>query len=158
MKTIILRILGMSVGLACDAALIHNFFYKDNWNKYCDNYITFFECFSWVGFFSILVMTIWLVIASANSEFLDQNRKKAEELSKRVGDIWGKVYYFANSLPMLFFVWVFVGDVSLGIVWGLIAIMQVWEWETAKKVREKLSKIDDSGARLADLLKTPSQN
>ena len=158
MKKILIRVVDNLFGLTCDAALIHNFFWKDGWNRYCDNYITFFKVLSWVALVCLLINLVCLTIAAVNDSFLETNRKMTEERIDRVGDLWTKIYYFANSLPMLLFVWVCVGDFHLGTVWGFLALFQIWQWEVAKRVRERLSKFDEPGDRLAELLNRPSLN
>lgn len=153
MKKILGNIVGYSIGLACDAALIHNFFYKDRWNKYCENYITLFKVFSWVIAVAMFISLISLFIAVANTEYLRKSERHMRDLVEANGRFFSRIWYFVNSIPMLIFVWVFVGNVGLGVVWGICALLQPILWEVSKKVKEKLPTIDDPGLRLADLLK-----
>lgn len=152
-KKVLLSILCYSINLACDAALIHNFFYKDNWNKYCENYITMYEILSWVLVACMLINILFLIVLNTSPEALKKGEKAARKVVESNGRLVGRIWYFVNSLPMLFFVWVFVGDVSLGIVWGICALLSPLSWNLSKSVKEKLSTINDPGIRLADQLK-----
>ena len=142
LKTIAGHVLCYSISLACDAALIHNFFYQDRWNVYCDRYIMAFECFSWVILFATLVSLVNHAIAASRPDFLKRYKDTVRKSSTGATSIWRKVYFFVNSLPMLLFVWVFVGDISLGIVWGLCALFGIWNWDMAKRAKEALEKLD----------------
>ena len=142
MKKILSRIAGTMIGLACDAALIHNFFYQDRWNRYCQNYISAFKVLSWIIFAAMIVVLISRIIAAARPDYLKSNIDMFRKSVDNANSLYSKIYFYANTLPMIFFVWVFVGDYHLGTVWGLCAILTVWGWEVSKKVQEAIAKLD----------------
>ena len=140
-KKIAINILMQGLGVACDLALIHNFFRQDQWNLYCQRYISMFTAFSWVAMVSAFLVVMNFEIAIRSDDY---RRKNAEGLKKSAKDLgprlWKTIWRWTETIPMLVFVGIFVGNFHLFTVWLLCTLGSVWTEHAAKRLHEKFEK------------------
>jgi len=124
MKDIVKHVLGIAIGLLCDWALIHNFFWQAPSNVYYQRYIHFYEFLSWVCFAGLIVIAIHLAAYKNSPHYRGKNAESGKKIAHDHGPrLWKTIYRYANTYPMLIFTGVFVGDISLTVVWTLSLIM-----------------------------------
>ena len=138
-KNILTPILSILMGLLCDWALIHNFLWQTSLNVYYQRYIHFYEFLSWVVVVGLTLIATHLALykrypqcrSAANLEF---TKELALDHKPR---LWKRIYRYFNTCPMILFAAIFVGDISLTIVWTIALIMIC----IAENVAEGVSKI-----------------
>jgi len=124
-KSIILAVLGVALGLFCDWALIHNFFWATPSSTYYQRYIWFYEALSWFNFAGLALAAIHLALYKnlpqhRGGKYDESTKKTIDTLKPR---LWKTIYRAVNTYPMILFAGIFVCDISLTVVWILCLIM-----------------------------------
>lgn len=142
LKRVASRSIALGIGVVCDAALIHNFFYQDRWNLYCQRYISVYTAISWLQVVTIGILSVYLEVGVRNEDFRKKNEKtlkdQAESSQPR---LWKTLWRFLEHVPMTVFVGIFVGNIHLFVLWTLITVFSI----TAEKSSAKLLEIFKKG-------------
>ena len=141
-KKIFRIFIGQLMGVACDAALIHNFIRKDQspmagWNLYCERYIKLFTFISWLMAISVGILAVHLGIGASKEDY---RKKHAEALKKSAESmkpkLWTTLWRWIECFPMILFAAIFAGNFHLAFVWTLWSVFAMSTESSAKKLNE----------------------
>lgn len=120
-KKILTRIAGALIGLACDAAIIHNFVRPEGrWSVYCERYIGIYMAISIVILVLLIPNVFWLSLRDGNPKYHYGRKDMFRSLDECYApSLWHRTYFLLNSVPMLIFTGVFAGRTWLFTVWLL---------------------------------------
>jgi hypothetical protein len=132
----------LGLGVLCDLALIYNFIHRDvptGWNLYCQRYITLYTIYSWFVLVCMVIAIASLEIAFHREEY---RKKNIESLTKSIEGLrpklWRTLWRWLDTIPMLVFVGVFVGNYWLFTVWGLLTLFGFACEQSAMKLEAKI--------------------
>lgn len=163
-KKVISRVVNLGLGVLCDLALIYMFIHRNEpstsgWNLYCQRYITLFTIYSWVALVCMAIALISLEIALHRDDYL---KKNAEQMKSTIENfkpkLWKTLWRWLESVPMLIFVGIFVGNYHLFTVWGILTLLGVGLEQAAKKLEAKMTPPRTFSEAMAELDKKSSMN